>query len=430
MTNQARLTPATPAQSPPRVVITGMGAITPLGLTVAELWQGLLAGRSGIGPITRFDPHDLRTTIAGEVRNFDPQNYMDRKEARRLDPCIQYALAASSEAVTDAKLDFRREDPYRVGVIVGSGIGGLQTTIASQITVMERGANRISPFAIPNILVDSPGGRIAIEYHAQGINHAVISACATGTGICGEGFEILRRGDADVLLVGGIEAGITPLAMGGFDVMGVLSQRNDDPSGASRPFDRERDGFVLSEGGAILVLETEEHALARGASIYAEVVGYGSSADAFHMAAPQPEAEGAIAAMRMALRKAAAYGVQPEAIDYINAHGTATRINDVSETYAIKQALGDHAYRVQISSTKSMLGHMMGAAGAVEAIICAKAIQDGAIPPTVNLHTPDLECDLDYTPLQTKHADVQVALSNSFGLGGHNACIILRRYVL
>ena len=415
-------------EQPTRVVITGMGAITPLGLSVAATWQGLITGCSGIGQVTRFDPSELRTTIAGEVRNFDPQNYLDRKEARRLDPYIQYALAASREAVMDAKLDFSREDPQRVGVIVGSCIGGLQTTIESQIVIIERGARKVSPFMISNMLVDSAPGRIAIEYNAQGINHAVVSACATGTGACGEAFEILRRGDADVMIVGGVEAAITPMAMGGFDVMGVLSQRNHAPAAASRPFERDRDGFVLSEGSAILILETAHHAVARGAAIYAEVVGYGSSADAYHMAAPQPAGRGAIAAMQMALRKAATYGVQPQEIGYINAHGTGTRVNDVGETFAIKQVLGDHAYRVAVSSTKSMLGHMMGAAGAIEAIICAKTLSTGIIPPTINLENPDPECDLNYTPLYAQSAAVQVAMSNSFGLGGHNACIVLRRY--
>ncbi len=413
---------------PKRIVITGMGAITPLGLSVEETWNNLLAGRSGIELISRFDTSDLRTRFAGEVQGFDPANYMDRKEARRLDPYIHFAMAATKEAVADAGIDFSVEEPSRVGVIVGTGIGGLQSTLENQQIAATRGLRRISPFMIPNMLVDSAAGRLAIEYNAHGPNHAVVSACASGTAASGEAFEMLRRGDADVVIVGGSEAAIAPLIVAGFDIMGALSQRNDDPAGACRPFDNDRDGFVMSEGGAIMVMETEEHAKTRNARIYAEVIGYGSSADAFSMAAPHEQGRGAIDAMRMALRKAAAYGVQPQDVDYINAHGTATRLNDVTETFAIKQVLGEHAYNVHISSTKSMLGHLLGGAGAIEAIVCAKVIGHGMIPPTINLHNPDPECDLDYTPLTAKAADVNVTLSNSFGFGGHNACVMLRRY--
>ncbi|MCC9076029.1 beta-ketoacyl-ACP synthase II [Litorilinea aerophila] len=413
---------------PKRVVITGMGAITPLGLSLAETWRELLAGHSGIDHISRFDTSDLRTTFAGEVRNFDPANYMDRKEARRLDPYIQYALAATKEAVADAGIDFSVEDPSRVGVIVGTGIGGLQSTLENYDIAQTRGLRRVSPFMIPNMLVDSAAGKIAIEYNLHGPNHAVVSACASGTSASGEAFELLRRGDADVMIVGGAEAAIVPIIVAGFDIMGALSQRNDDPAGACRPFDQDRDGFVMSEGSAIMIMETEEHARARGARIYAEVIGYGSSADAYSMAAPHEQGRGAIDAMRMALRKAAEYGVRPEDVDYINAHGTATRLNDVTETMAIKQVLGEHAYNVRISSTKSMLGHLLGGAGAIETVICAKVIQEGIIPPTINLHNPDPECDLNYTPLVAQKADVAVTLSNSFGFGGHNACIMLRRY--
>lgn len=414
--------------TPTRVVITGFGAITPLGLSVAETWDALLAGRSGIALITRFDTSDLRTRFAGEVKGFDPQNYMDRKEARRLDPYIQYALAATKEAIADSGLDLAAEEPTRVGVVVGSGIGGIQSTLENVALSHDKGLRRISPFMVPNMLVDSAGGRIAIEYGLYGPNHAVISACASGTSACGEAFEILRRGDADVMLAGGAEAALAPLPLAGFDVMGALSQRNDDPSGACRPFSIDRDGFVMSEGAAVLVMETEEHAVARGARIYAEVIGYGSSNDAYHMAAPHEKGRGAADAMRMALRKAGEYGVQPDQIDYINAHGTATQLNDIGETMAIKEVLGEHAYNLKISSTKSMLGHLLGGAGAIETIICAKVIQTGRIPPTINLHNPDPACDLDYTPLVAQTADVQVTLSNSFGFGGHNACIMLRRY--
>lgn len=419
---------STNGYSPTRVVITGMGAITPLGLNVEDSWQALLAGRSGIDQITRFDPKDLRTTFAAEVRDFDPANYLDRKEARRLDLYIQYALAATKEAIADARLDFEAEDRTRVGVVIGSGVGGIQSTIENQDIANTRGLRKISPFMVPNMLVDSAGGRVAIEYGLYGPNHGVISACATGTSACGEAFEILRRGDADVIIAGGAEAAINPLIMAGFDMTGALSQRNDEPQRACRPFDSDRDGFVVGEGSAILILETEEHAKARGARIYAEVIGYGSSADAYSMVAPHNEGRGAIDAIRMALRKAATYGVQPHHIDYINAHGTSTRLNDVVETLAIKKSLGEHAYNVKISSTKSMIGHMLAGAGAIETIVCAKTIQEGVIPPTINLENSDPECDLDYTPQHKQAADVRVTLSNSFGFGGHNACIMLRRH--
>ncbi len=414
--------------SPTRVVITGVGAITPLGLSVTETWDALLAGRSGITTIARFDTSELRTRFAGQVQGFEAQNYMDRKEARRLDLYIQYALAATKEAMADSGLDLSSEEPTRIGVVVGSGIGGILSTLESVAVSGEKGLRRISPFMVPNMLVDSAGGRIAIEYGLYGPNHAVISACASGTSACGEAFEILRRGDADVMLAGGAEAALAPLTVAGFDVMGALSQRNDDPAGACRPFSIDRDGFVMSEGAAVLVMETEEHAAARGAQIYAEVIGYGSSNDAYHMAAPHDRGRGAADAMRMALRKARDYGVQPNQVDYINAHGTATQLNDIGETLAIKEVLGEHAYNLKISSTKSMLGHLLGGAGAIETIICAKVIQTGQIPPTINLHNPDPACDLDYTPLVAQEADVQVTLSNSFGFGGHNACIVLRRY--
>ena len=413
---------------PVRVVITGVGAITPLGLSVADTWDALIAGRSGVDQITRFDTSELRTTFAAEVRNFDPTNYMDRKEARRLDLYMQYTLAATKEAIADAALKFEDEDCERIGVVIGSGVGGIQTLLDGQETATSRGLRKISPFLVPNMLVDSAGGRVAIEYGLLGPNHGVISACATGTSAVGEAFEILRRGDADVMVTGGSEAAINPLIMAGFDMTGALSQRNDDPQAACRPFDTDRDGFVVGEGSAILVLETEAHAKARGARIYAEVIGFGSSADAYNMVAPDPTGRGAMQAMRMAFRKAAAYGVLPNQIDYINAHGTSTRLNDAVETLAIKQMLGEHAYNVNISSTKSMMGHMLAGAGAIETIVCAKVVQSGIIPPTINLHNPDPECDLNYTPLTAQRADVHVTLSNSFGFGGHNACIMLRRH--
>lgn len=416
------------SNGPRRVVITGLGAITPLGLSVAETWDGLLAGRSGIDTVRAFDTSDLRTTFAGQVKGFNPGDYMDYKEARRLDTYIQFALAATKEAVADAGLDFSQEIPVRIGVIVGSGIGGIQTMIENSAVVEKRGLRRVSPFFIPNLLVDSAAGKIAIEHGLHGPNFAVVNACASGTAATGEAFEVIRRGDADVMLAGGAEAALVPIVMAGFDVMGALSQRNDDPAGACRPFSMDRDGFVMSEGSTILVLESLDHALARGARIYAEVIGYGNSADAYHMAAPHSEGRGAVDAMRMALTKAAAYGVQPEEVDYINAHGTATQLNDIGETKAIKEIFGDHAYRLTISSTKSMTGHLLGAAGALETLICAKVVESGMIPPTINLHNPDPECDLDYTPLVARQSAVNVTLSNSFGFGGHNACIMLRKF--
>jgi 3-oxoacyl-[acyl-carrier-protein] synthase II len=413
---------------PQRVVITGLGALTPLGHTVEETWRNLIAGRSGIDYITKFDTSDLRVNFAGEVRDFDAGQYMDRKEARRLDPCIQYALVAAQQAIADAGLKLENEDPTRIGVLVGSGIGGIGSFRENVEIVQSKGLRKVSPFMIPNMLVDSPGGKIAIEFNLQGPNHAVVSACASGTTAAGEAFELLRRGDADVVLAGGTEAALLPINIAAFDVMGALSQRTDNPKAACRPFDRDRDGFVMSEGSAILVMETLEHALARGARIYAEVIGYGNTNDAYHMAAPHETGRGAADAMRMALRKAAAYGETPADVDYINAHGTATRLNDVGETLAIKQVFGEGAYNLRISSTKSMTGHLLGAAGALEAIICVKTIETGIVAPTINLDNPDPECDLDYTPNHAVKADVRVTMSNSFGFGGHNACIMLRRY--
>ena len=429
MATQAALPTASNGNTPGRVVITGVGAITPLGLTVDETWSQLIAGHSGIDYITRFDTSDLRVNFAGEVRGFDPGQYMDRKEARRLDPFIQYALVAAKEAIGDAQLDLENEDPARMGAILGSGIGGIGTFKENLDVTNARGLRKVSPFMIPSMLVDSAAGKIAIDFNLQGPNHAVVSACASGTSACGEAFELIRRGDADVMVAGGTEAALLPITVAAFDMMGALSQRVDDPKGACRPFDNDRDGFVMSEGAALVIMESAEHARARGARIYAEVIGYGSSADSYHMAAPHPNGRGAILAMRTALRKAAAYGVPSSEIDYINAHGTATRLNDIGETMAIKEVLGEHAYNVRISSTKSMTGHLLGAAGALETIISAKVIETGIIPPTINLHNQDPECDLNYTPNQAAQADVKVVLSNSFGFGGHNATIMLRRYV-
>lgn len=412
-----------------RVVITGMGAVTPLGLSVAETWDALLAGRSGIAPITKFDTSELRTRFAGELKGFDPKNYMERKEARRLDPYIQYALAATSQAVTDSGLDFSKETPTDAGVLLATCIGGITTLVENVLLAEKRGLRKVNPFLIPNTLVDSAAGQIAILYDLRGPNFSVVNACASGTAVTGEAYELIRRGDAHMMIAGGAEAGLLPIMMAGFDVISAMSTRNDDPAAACRPFDAHRDGFVMSEGCAILVLESLEHAQARDARIYAEIVGYGNSADAYHMAIPHLNGQGAEDAMNMALRKALAHGVKPTDLDYLNAHGTGTELNDPGETKVIKRVFGEHAYNMKISSTKSMLGHLMGAAGAIEAIVCAKTIEQGVIPPTINLETPDPACDLNYTPQKPVQADVAVAMSNGFGLGGHNACLILRRLV-
>lgn len=412
-----------------RVVITGMGAVTPLGLSVAETWDALLAGRSGIAPITKFDTSELRTRFAGELKGFDPKNYMERKEARRLDPYIQYALAATGQAVTDSGLDFSKEIPTDTGVLLATCIGGITTLVENVLLAQKRGLRKVNPFLIPNSLVDSAAGQIAILYNLRGPNFSVVNACASGTAVTGEAYELIRRGDAHVMIAGGAEAGLLPIMMAGFDVISAMSTRNDDPAAACRPFDAHRDGFVMSEGCAILILESLEHAQARNARIYAEIIGYGNSADAYHMAIPHLNGQGAEDAMNMALRKALAYGVQPTDVDYLNAHGTGTELNDSGETKVVKRVLGEHAYNLKISSTKSMLGHLMGAAGAIEAIVCAKTIEQGVIPPTINLETPDPACDLNYTPHKPVQADVAVAMSNGFGLGGHNACLMLRRLV-
>jgi len=409
-------------------VITGLGAISPLGASVDELWDGVTNGRSGIQKISRFDPSEFKAQIGGEVNGFDPNNYMERKEVRRLDPFIQYAVAASQEAMEDSGLNMEDEDPRRVGVIIGSGLGGVQTLAVNEKIAMDKGFSRVSPFMISSLLVDSAAGRVAIQYGMRGMNHSVVSACASGTAAAGEAFEAIRYGDVDVMLVGGSEAALVPTIFAGFDVMGALCRENEAPEKASRPFDRNRSGFVMGEGCAMLAMETEEHALARGAKIYAEVIGYGNSADAYHMVTPHEQGQGAVDAIQMALRKASDYGVDGTDIDYINAHGTSTPLNDRGETTAIKQVLGEKAYSVPISSTKSMTGHLLGGAGALEAVICAKVITEGIIPPTINLDEPDPDCDLNYTPHNAIKADVNVALSNSFGFGGHNACIMLRKY--
>jgi 3-oxoacyl-[acyl-carrier-protein] synthase II len=408
-----------------RVVITGMGAITPLGNDVETFWRNVVAGRSGVGPITLFDASAMKTRIAAEVKGFDPEAWFGRKEARRMDRYAQFALAATQQALQDARLDPAHVDRERVGVILGTGIGGIGALVQGVETLMTRGPDRISPFMVPMMLADTAPGLIAIAYGFRGPNMAVVTACASGTNAIGEAMHLIRRGDADVVIAGGAEAAILPVAVAAFNVMGTISTRNEEPERASRPFDRTRDGFVMGEGAGILILERLEHARARGARIYAEVVGYGTSADAYHITAPLENGEGAALAMRRALADAS---LSPREIDYINAHGTGTPLNDKSETQAIKAVFGEAAYDVPISSTKSMIGHLLGAAGAVEAIVCIRAITDGVIPPTINYEHPDPECDLDYVPNVARRKPVRTAMSNSFGFGGHNACVIFRRY--
>jgi len=408
-----------------RVVITGMGAITPLGNDVETFWRNVVAGRSGVGPITLFDASAMKTRIAAEVKGFDPEAWFGRKEARRMDRYAQFALAATQQALQDARLDPAHVDRERVGVILGTGIGGIGALVQGVETLMTRGPDRISPFMVPMMLADTAPGLIAIAYGFRGPNMAVVTACASGTNAIGEAMHLIRRGDADVVIAGGAEAAILPVAVAAFNVMGAISTRNEEPERASRPFDRTRDGFVMGEGAGILILERLEHARARGARIYAEVVGYGTSADAYHITAPLENGEGAALAMRRALADA---GLSPRDIDYINAHGTSTPLNDKSETQAIKAVFGEAAYDVPISSTKSMIGHLLGAAGAVGAIVCIRAITDGVIPPTINYEHPDPECDLDYVPNVARRRPVRTAMSNSFGFGGHNACVIFRRY--
>jgi len=409
---------------PRSVVITGLGILCPVGNDTSAVWSALLAGRSGITTVTRFDPSPFPVRIAGEVKNFDPTPLGNPKEVRRMDRCTQMALAAAQEAVADANLTPETLDHEMTGIAIGSAAGGICTMLEQHQVLLERGPRRLSPFFIQHMLPDSPAGQIAISLGLHGPNMAVVSACATGTQAIGEAAEIIRRGDADVMLAGGVEAPLHPLILGGFAVMRALADNNEQPERASCPFTAERNGFVLSEGAAVVVLESLENARARGAYIYAEVAGSGVSNDAYDMAAVPEDGASAAVAMRRALRRA---GMLPEEIGYINAHGTSTPLNDKAETIAIKTVFGEHAYRLAVSSTKSMTGHMMGASGAVEAVVCALALRDGVVPPTINLDRPDPECDLDYVPHTARTLPLRATLSNSFGLGGHNASIILRK---
>jgi len=413
-----------------RVVITGLGAVTPLGNNVREFWQGLCAGKSGIGAITKFETRDLPVKIAGEVKGFDPLNYIDKKEVKKIDTFIQYALAASEMALQDAGLvhadgSVSLPDKDRAGVIVGSQAGGLPAIEEEHKLLLEKGPKRISPFFIPSLLINLASGHISMRFGLLGPNLAVATACAAGTHAIGDAFKVIQRGDADMMIAGGTEAEVTPLAISGFNALKALSHRNDEPQKASRPFDKDREGFVIGEGCGLLVLESLEHALKRDAEIKAEIIGYGLAADAYHITAPSPEGRGAIQCMKMALRDA---GIPPEAVDYINAHGTSTPLNDAVETTAIKAVFGEHAYRLAVSSTKSMTGHLLGAAGGVEAVATTLTIRNNLIPPTINYETPDPLCDLDYVPNKARSVEVNVALSNSFGFGGTSACLIFKKF--
>ena len=408
-----------------RVVITGMGMVTSLGHTVEETWEGLCQGRSGVGPITNFDASEYLVKFAAEVRDFDPSPYMERKEIRRNDPFTHLAVAASRQALTQARLTITSELAPDAGVCIGSGVGGLMTLHDQFAVLHEKGPTRVSPLLIPMMMLNAAPAMVSLLTRAQGPVWAAVSACATSGNAIGEAWETIRRGTARVMLAGGSEKAVTPLAMAAFANMHALSRHNEDPQGASRPFDAKRDGFVMGEGAGMLVLEDLDFAIERGAPILAELVGYGSTADAYHITEPSPGGEGLVRAMQRALQSAE---LRPEQVEYINAHGTSTYLNDVMETRAIKTCFGDHAYKLAISSTKSMVGHTFGAAGAIEAAISVLSIVNGIIPPTINLEHPDPECDLNYTPNQAQKASIEVALSNSMGFGGHNTSLIFKRY--
>jgi 3-oxoacyl-[acyl-carrier-protein] synthase II len=408
-----------------RVVITGMGVVSPIGLDVGAFWRALMEGKNGAGPITRFETTGLDVRFAAELKGFNASDWMDPKEVKRNDPFVHYAMAAAKQALSQSAVDLDRIDSTRFGVIVGSGIGGITTFETQHSILITKGAARVSPFFVPMMIVDMASGRLSMEFGAKGSNYATVSACSSGAHAIGESFRILRDGDLDIMIAGGAEAPITPLALAGFSNMKALSSRNEDPLHASRPFDRERDGFVMGEGAGIVVLETIEHARARGAKILAELIGYGSTADAHHITAPAPEGEGAARAMRLALRSA---GCEPCDIDYINAHGTSTPLNDKYETMAIHTVFGEHAKNLCVSSTKSMTGHLLGAAGGIELITCALATIEDVIPPTTNYEFPDPECDLDYVPNVPREHPVRIALSNSLGFGGHNVTLAVRKF--
>ena len=405
-------------------MVTGVGLVSPLAIGTQANWDALLAGRSGIGPITRFDASQYSARIAGEVKGFDPLQFLDKKDVKKMDVFIQFALAAAQFAVDDARLEVTPQIADDVGVFIASGIGGFQTIEREHIELMNGGPRRISPFFIPASIINLAAGQVSIRFGARGPNLATCTACTASAHAIGESFEIIRRGDADVMIAGGSEAAITPMGVGGFAAMRALSTRNDEPQRASRPFDKDRDGFIMGEGAGICILETLESAERRGAAIYAELVGYGLTSDAYHLTGQPEEAHGAIRSMKMALRKG---GVEPSAVDYINAHGTSTPINDPTETRGVKTLFGDHAYKLAMSSTKSMTGHLLGAAGGLEAGITALAVKHQIAPPTINLDNPDEGCDLDYVPYTPKPMQIRYALSNSFGFGGTNGTLVFRR---
>jgi len=407
------------------VVVTGMGMVSPLGTGVDKTWQALIQGKSGVARITKFDPTGFDTQIAAEVKDFVPENFMDKKELRRTDIFIQYAMASATLALEDSQLKITPANADRVGVVVGAGLGGLTTIEAYHRVLLEKGPSRISPFFIPMLIVNEAPGQISMRFGAKGPNTSVVTACATGNHNIGDAWRIIERGDADAVIAGGVEATITPLAVSGFNAMKALSTRNQEPEKASRPFDKNRDGFVIGEGSGIIILEELQQALDRGAKIYAEIIGYGLTGDAYHITAPAPEGEGAARCMAMTLKSA---GIQPEEVDYINAHGTSTEYNDLYETMAIKTVFKEHAKKLAISSTKSMIGHLLGGAGGVEAIFTILTICQGIIPPTINYETPDPGCDLDYVPNIARKTEVRVALSNSFGFGGTNAVLAFKKF--
>jgi 3-oxoacyl-[acyl-carrier-protein] synthase II len=408
-----------------RVVVTGIGMITPVGLDTETSWEGLVSGKSGIGPITQFDDKAIPTQIAGEIHGFEPEKYIDLKEIKKMDRFIHLAIAASQMAMDSAGLKITEENAERVGVMVSAGMGGLPAIEKYYKVYLERGYRKITPFFIPMLIINEAAGMLSIRYGAKGPNFCVVSACATGTHSIGEAFRTIERGDADAMIAGGTESCICPLGVGGFNAMKALSTRNNEPQRASRPFDTDRDGFIMGEGSGVVILEEMVSAVARGARIFAEAIGYGASGDAYHITAPAPNGEGAARCMKLAIKDA---GIAPKEMGYINAHGTSTKFGDEIESIAIKTIFGDYAYKIPISSTKSMTGHLLGAAGGVEAVISILALDRGVLPPTINLDNPDPECDLDYIPNKSRHVQVEVAMSNSFGFGGTNACLIFKRF--
>ena len=407
-----------------RVVITGVGVVSPVGNNIDEFWNSLTAGKSGIRRITQFDPTSYDSQIAGEVKNFDP-SYISLKDRKRMDRFVQYALVAAYQAANDAQIDFKNEDPYQTGVLIGSGIGSLCTIQQQHKILLEKGPSKMSPFTIPMLIINMASGQVAISFGVKGPNSAIATACASGGNAIGDAFKIIQRKDAQVMIAGGTESCICQIGVGAFCAMKALSTRNNEPERASRPFDKDRDGFVMAEGAGIVILESLEHALKRNAPIHAEIIGYGMSGDAYHMTAPDPEGEGAARAMSEALRDAQ---IKPEEVSYINAHGTSTPLNDKVESIAIKKVFGRSAKKIPISSTKSMTGHLLGAAGAVEFIACCLSIKNNIVAPTINYETPDPDCDLDYVPNKAREVNVEIALSNSLGFGGHNATLLIRRF--